>query len=305
MGDRGAHVGTPEFGQQRAVGVLHHRVHGALWVDHHLDSLRRQTEQPARLDDLEALVHHRRRVDRDLSSHDPVRVCAGLVRGHRGERLERGVTERPTGGGQQQLAHAAAVEAAREASGQALEDGVVLRIDRQQLGTTGRDGIHEQPPGHHQRLLVGEQDAPTGTRRGQRRQQARRADDGRDHDLGPVDCRGGNQAIHAGEDLGRTLRGDQLTGQLGRGAGVGHRRHAWPQANAQRGHAGHVAVGGQRLDLVTLGVALQHIERAGADRAGRTEQCHALHAPLPSQAMPTAKNGAAAVRLSTRSSTPP
>ena len=37
-------------------------------------------EQPVRLDHLEALVHHRRRVDRDLAAHHPVRMRAGLAR---------------------------------------------------------------------------------------------------------------------------------------------------------------------------------------------------------------------------------
>jgi hypothetical protein len=48
------------------------------WIDD-LDALGREVEQPAGLDDLERLVHHRRGVDRDLAAHDPVRVRAGLV----------------------------------------------------------------------------------------------------------------------------------------------------------------------------------------------------------------------------------
>ena len=49
-------------------------------MDDDADPLGRKIEQPARLDHLERLVHHRRRVDRDLAAHDPVRVRAGLVR---------------------------------------------------------------------------------------------------------------------------------------------------------------------------------------------------------------------------------
>ena len=40
------------------------------------------------------------------------------------------------------------------------------------------DGVHEQRPGHHQRLLVGQQHALAGAHRRQRRQQPRGADDG-------------------------------------------------------------------------------------------------------------------------------
>ena len=48
----------------------------------HVDPLGRDVEEPARLDHLEALVHQRRRVDRDLRAHLPVRV---------GQRLRRAV----------------------------------------------------------------------------------------------------------------------------------------------------------------------------------------------------------------------
>ncbi len=73
VGDRRAHVRVAELREHRAVDVLDQRVDDALGMDDDLDRLGRDVEQPVRLDHLEALVHHRRRVDRDLASHHPVR----------------------------------------------------------------------------------------------------------------------------------------------------------------------------------------------------------------------------------------
>ena len=47
------------------------RVHQRLRVHDHLDPVVGQVEQVVRLDHLEPLVHHRRRVDRDLGPHAP------------------------------------------------------------------------------------------------------------------------------------------------------------------------------------------------------------------------------------------
>ncbi len=62
--------------------------------------LGRQAEQPVRLDDLEPLVHQRRRVDRDLPPHPPGRMLQRLVRRHVLERLDRLAAERTAGRGQ-------------------------------------------------------------------------------------------------------------------------------------------------------------------------------------------------------------
>ena len=54
----------------------------ALAVDHHLDAIRRQAEQQAGLDQLQPLVHQRGGIHGDLAAHAPVRMRAGLLRGH-------------------------------------------------------------------------------------------------------------------------------------------------------------------------------------------------------------------------------
>jgi len=75
--------------------------------------------------------------------------------------------------------------AARERR-QALEDRVVLAVDRQQHRAADPHLLHENRPCDDQRLLVGEEEFLARCRRGERRAQPRRADDG-GHDA--VDAR--------------------------------------------------------------------------------------------------------------------
>ena len=127
-------------------------MHHALRVNHHFNAFRRHIEQPARFNILQPLVHQGGGIDGDLRPHVPVGVAHRLLRRHRGELLPGPAPERAAGGGQQQAPHARA-DAFRR---QALENGVVLRIHRQQRGAVALDRIHEQGAGDHQGLFIGE-----------------------------------------------------------------------------------------------------------------------------------------------------
>jgi hypothetical protein len=61
-------------------------------------------EQLVRLDDLEALVHERRRVDRDLGAHVQVGCCSASATVTRRAR-SRCAAERPAAGGEHEPAH--------------------------------------------------------------------------------------------------------------------------------------------------------------------------------------------------------
>jgi hypothetical protein len=80
---------TPSWAEHGAVHELDHRVHDGLRVHEHLDAVRVHPEEPARLDDLEPLVHEGRGVDRDLAAHVPGRVLQGLA-GVTSRKLSRG-----------------------------------------------------------------------------------------------------------------------------------------------------------------------------------------------------------------------
>ena len=66
-----------------------------------------QREQPRRLDQLEALVHHRGAVDGDLGAHRPDRVAQRRLRRRARHLLAAGGAERAAGGGQHDPLHRA------------------------------------------------------------------------------------------------------------------------------------------------------------------------------------------------------
>ena len=66
--------GYPRCASARTVAKAHDRVHDRRRVDDDLDRVVRQVEEEVRLDQLEALVRERRRVDRDLRPHLPGRM---------------------------------------------------------------------------------------------------------------------------------------------------------------------------------------------------------------------------------------
>ncbi|MNX84668.1 hypothetical protein D3C86_1164780 [compost metagenome] len=245
----------------------------ALRVDHHLDALGRHREQPARLDGLEALVHHRRGVDRDLAAHAPGGMRAGLVGRDAVQRLQRAVQERPARGGEHQPLHA---RAAGRRARQALEDRVVLAVQRQQRGAVRGHRAHEQRAGHHERLLVRQQDLLARARRRQRRQQPRRTDDGRHHRVAARRLRDLAQRLRAVHDLGAQAGRAQPRLQLHGAWRIADHRDLGAEGDAVREELVEVAVRRQRMHREAVGVARHEVERAVADRPGGTEQGEAL-----------------------------
>ena len=78
--DGKSHVGGAQLGLEGAVDEPDGGVDDALRVDDDLDRVVVDIVQPVRLDDLQALVGERRRVDRDLGAHRPGRVAQRLRR---------------------------------------------------------------------------------------------------------------------------------------------------------------------------------------------------------------------------------
>ena len=151
--------------------ILDHRVHDRLRVDHHLDRVVGDPEELVGLDDLEALVHQGRGVDGDLGSHRPGRVGERLSHADRGQILSWTAPEGSTRRGEDQSSDVALV-----AGPQALVEGAVLRIDRDDLGAGGPSRpLHHRCAGD-QRLLVGECESTAGLERGKRHRESGEAD---------------------------------------------------------------------------------------------------------------------------------
>src|SRR3989442_3733315 len=119
--NRQPHVGDAELCEHRSVGELHHRVHHRLRMNDDVDLIGADAEEPMRLDHLEALVHQRRRIDRDLASHPPGRMLQRLFGGDARQLGRRAAAKRSARCGEHE-----ALDLAASVSMQALVDGVVL-----------------------------------------------------------------------------------------------------------------------------------------------------------------------------------
>ena len=107
----------------------------ALRMDDDLDRVVVDIVQPVRLDDLQALVRERRRVDRDLRAHRPGRVAEGLLRVTVDE-VRRAVEERAARCRQDQRR-----DPRHRLADEALPDRRVLRVDRAEPGERARERI--------------------------------------------------------------------------------------------------------------------------------------------------------------------
>ena len=128
-----------------------------------------EAEQEVRLDHLEALVHQRRRVDRDLRAHVPRRVRERVGRADVAQVVGGAPAERAAGRGQHQR-DASRRRGRRQCTAAApsarSRRAAARRPERARLGQ------HERPAGD-QALLVGERQVGAGAQRRQRWRRAR------------------------------------------------------------------------------------------------------------------------------------
>ncbi len=184
------HARHAHLGEDAAIDELDERVHHTLRVDDDLDPIVGQAEQEMRLDHLECLVRERRAVDGDLPAHRPRRMLQRRVDRRALEPVARPCAERATRRGQDESPHLRSV-----APSDALQDGRVLAVDRNDLAAPLPGSVVRELPGYDERLLVRECDPLPGVQRGERRIEPRRADDGVQHDRRIVTRRGLHEAL--------------------------------------------------------------------------------------------------------------
>ncbi len=202
--DGQSHVGQGQLGHHGPVGELDHRVDDRLGMDDHVDGVVGDTEELVGLDDLEALVHQGRGVDRDLRSHRPGRMGQRLVHADRAQLVGAPAPERSPRGGQQQAGDVVGTPGA-----QALVERAVLRVDRDDLGPGCPAGPRHHRGAGDDRLLVGQGQPPAGLEGGQGDGQAGEPDHAVDRHVGHR--RDGGQPVGPGQHL--DARG-QAPGQL-------------------------------------------------------------------------------------------
>ena len=147
-----------------AVRELHHGMDGALRLHHHADLVVGHVEQVMRLDDFQALVHKRRRVDRDFRAHVPRGMFQRLSRRDALQIRALLAAERAARSRYPQTRHLTLGFAQ-----QALIDGTVLGVDGHKRARRAhlrgharlpalrvhlRRQRHDQVAAHHQAFLV-------------------------------------------------------------------------------------------------------------------------------------------------------
>jgi hypothetical protein len=142
-------------------------------MEHRVEPLPIQVEQPAGLDQLESLVEEQRGVHGDPASHRPHRMGQDLVA--RGASPVGVPAQRASRSGEGQPGHLGGRPAA-----ETLERRAVLAVDRHQLPAERERGTHQRPS-HHQRLLVGERQAAAARQGRQRGGEPGGADDAVQH----------------------------------------------------------------------------------------------------------------------------
>ena len=151
--NRETHVGHSQLSLNRTVGKLHSTVDYRLRMNQHLDLVGIDTEKPFSLDDLESLVHHRRRVDGDLRSHVPCGMAQGIILSHLLQLLASEQAERASTCREQNLLYLIVA-----LTHNALENGGMLTIHRQYRSMVFLCQLAYQCTSHNKRFLVGETD---------------------------------------------------------------------------------------------------------------------------------------------------
>ena len=123
-------------------------------MNQHVDLIRGHVKQPSGFDDLQRLVEHGRRIDGDLPAHVPVRMLERLLLGRHEDILLLPRAERTAAGRENQTLGPVGPRAL-----QALENGAVLAVHRQQRMPCFLRRLRHQLAAGDERLLVGQQHA--------------------------------------------------------------------------------------------------------------------------------------------------
>ena len=227
-----------------------------------LDLVVADPEEFVGLDDLEALVHQRAGVDGDLRAHLPGRMGQGIGDGDRFQLSSGAAPEGSAASRQDDGGHPIRMIVGP----QALVNGAVLGVDRNDLGPRiGADPLNHRS-GRDQRLLVGQPEPLARLQGRQRHRQPGESDYSVDDRVG-----GGGRGRH------RVLPGEQLhagrqqLGQSGGAGRVGQRDDLRPEAMGLLGQQLHRAGCSQRDHAVSVGPGPHDVERLGSNRSGRAQ----------------------------------
>ena len=129
-------------------------------MNHDIDPIKGDAEQPMGFDRLEALVHQGRGVDRDLGTHLPRRVSQSVRHANRPEPIGIPLPKGASGRSEDQSSHT--VHGLTE---QALPDRTVLTINWKEPATVPANRLQNQRPSDYKAFLVCERNVLAGVKR--------------------------------------------------------------------------------------------------------------------------------------------
>ena len=235
----------------------------ALAVDHDLDPLRREAEQPVGLDDLQPLIHEGRAVDRHLGPHIPVRVVEGLLGFHPRHLFWAAAVKGPSAACEDDASDCRAVLALK-----ALKYGRMLAINRYEITPSGSLADHQRSCADHN-LLVGQGNCLARSDRLQGREKPLGPHDGRHDRLSPLHGRHFQNPFRPASD--RHIRAPHLLPEPIGGLLVGERHKLGLMLGNLSYHELHVAAGGKSGHGKLTGMGRRHIEGTDPDGAGRAQ----------------------------------
>ena len=238
----------------------------ALPLDNNLDLILGQSEQPDCLNQFQALVHQRSRVDGDLGAHIPVgmtqRVLLGLA-----PQLPGGHTkERPAGSGEQDLLQPFGGMLILKT----LEDGGVLAVHRQQMNAMLFDGVGDQVTAGDKAFLVGQGQVVAALNGSKGGRQARNAHHRVEHHIGAFHGGQFPQPLGAAKQPGRSGGSRQGGVQPVTGVRVDHGDVPGMELGNLLQQELHAGIGGKAKDFIAVHTG--NVQALGPDGAGGAQQ---------------------------------
>jgi chitodextrinase len=246
-------------------------------MDHNMDFVEIQPEEPPGFDHLKALVHQGGRIDRDALTHLPIWMRQGLLGSHGSEIGDGSLAEGAARRRENQALHFAMFAGAK-----ALMDGVVLAIHRQQRHVVSLDACHHYFACGYQNFLIGKGNvfaALYGFVGGGKTDHA----DGGGQDGFRVGMSGHTfDAFGAEEDFdrGAFVMALEAGAEFARGAFGGDGDNFRVVADNLFGDQFNVGTGGQGDDFEAARKRFDDAEALASDGAGGTEDGDALHEPF-------------------------
>ena len=259
-----AHVRAAQLGQDGPVFKFDHGVDDRFGVYHYVDAVGSGAEEPAGLDDLESFVHHRSGIDGDFGAHRPVGMLEGVGLRCGCNLLLRPIAERASGGCEMYF-----FEFVSLGGEQALEDGRMLGIYREDGGVAGPGPLHHQGSGSYQGLLVGQGDDLARLDGRQGGAQAAESNHGSNDDIHPVGCGQAASRVDAAEYL--AVRIGQGVADLGIFVGIADDDVVDVKLARLFDQQVTAVVGGNEFHVETVRMLPDHIQGLAADGPGGTE----------------------------------